>query len=294
MKKCFFIGSLIVLFFNCKETGTTRLIDSAYTNTMNQALKIRAEGRVKYLELAGLFKLDSTTNTFGSADSNHFVLNIKNLVSTIGSINLSKEALTFHAADGVIITNGTGAQIKTLALNIDANGNSIILFHKQVKWRIITRSGALYLRVWDKKNPAIESFKGFKSYDLNSDFIIEGDFEYFETTHLEAVDSKLGLTDVTDFIGQVSFMYTGKKHSLDVGSGGFVMVGDLTSGETTYGGGRYLYITIPEVDGKVILDFNYLFNPPCAFSEFTTCLYPPRQNQLTFEIRAGERLENIP
>ena len=284
----------MVLFFNCKKTKTTRLIDSVYTNTLNQALKTRAEERVKYLELAGLFKLDSTTNTFGSADSNHFVLNIKNLASTIGSINLSKEALTFHAADGVIIKDDANAQIETLALNIDANGNSIMLFHKQIKWRIITRSGALYLRVWNKKNPAIESFKGFKSYGLNSNFIVEGDFKHFETKRLEAVESKLGLSEVTDFIGQVSFMFNGKKHSLDVGSGGFVMVGDLTSGETTYGGGRYLYITIPKVDGKVTLDFNYLFNPPCAFSEFTTCLYPPRQNQLDFEIKAGERLERNP
>ncbi|MDC1472485.1 DUF1684 domain-containing protein, partial [Flavobacteriaceae bacterium] len=72
----------------------------------------------------------------------------------------------------------------------------------------------------------------------------------------------------------------------------FVMVGDLTSGETTYGGGRYMYIELPKSGEKIIVDFNYLYNPPCAFSEFTTCLYPPRQNQLAFEIKAGERLKN--
>jgi len=167
-----------------------------------------------------------------------------------------------------------------------------MLYHEQIKWQIITRSGALYLRVWDKKNPAIESFKGFKSYDVNSDFIFEADFKYFETARLEPVDSKLGIPDVTDFIGQVSFMYNGEKHSLDVGSEGFIMVGDQTSGETTYGGGRYLNSDISKGNGKVTIDFNYLYNPPCAFSEFTTCLYPPRQNQLAFEIKAGERIEN--
>jgi len=87
-------------------------------------------------------------------------------------------------------------------------------------------------------------------------------------------------------------MYNGEKHSLDVGSGGFIMVGDQTSGETTYGGGRYLNSDISKGNGKVTIDFNYLYNPPCAFSEFTTCLYPPRQNQLAFEIKAGERIEN--
>jgi hypothetical protein len=69
------------------------------------------------------------------------------------------------------------------------------------------------------------------------------------------------------------------------------MVGDLTSGETTYGGGRYIYLDLPERDGPVTLDFNYLFNPPCAYSEFTTCLFPPRQNQLAFKIKAGELVE---
>ena len=68
------------------------------------------------------------------------------------------------------------------------------------------------------------------------------------------------------------------------------MVGDLTSGETTYGGGRYITLT-SEADGTLLLDFNYLYNPPCAYSEFTTCLFPPRQNQLAFQIKAGELIE---
>ena len=71
------------------------------------------------------------------------------------------------------------------------------------------------------------------------------------------------------------------------------MVGDLTSGESTYGGGRYLYLKLPNTDGKVSLDFNYLYNPPCAFSEFTTCLFPPSQNQLPIKIKAGERIEKV-
>jgi len=292
MKKYFLIGGLMALFFNCKEDKNSPLIDLAYTNTLSQAIKMRSEGRVKYLELTGLFKLDSTSNTFGSAASNDFILTIENLTPTIGRINLSKDALTFYAEKDVEITTDKDQKIESLVLSIDTNGNSVMLYHEQIKWQIITRSGALYLRVWDKKNPAIESFKGFKSYDVNSDFIFEADFKYFETARLEPVDSKLGIPDVTDFIGQVSFMYNGEKHSPDVGSEGFIMVGDQTSGETTYGGGRYLNSDISKGNGKVTIDFNYLYNPPCAFSEFTTCLYPPRQNQLAFEIKAGERIEN--
>ncbi|MDA9056326.1 DUF1684 domain-containing protein [Flavobacteriaceae bacterium] len=266
-------------------------MDAAYVDALNQNREIRAENRLKYLELTGLFKLDYNSNTFGKAASNNFVLAIENLAESIGSIDLSKEALTFYAAKDIKVTNAQNEEIETLALEIDANGNSIQLFHKQLKWQVITRSGALYLRVWDLKNPAIQAFKGFKNYEINSNYIFEADFSYFETAHLESVDSKLGLPDVTDFIGQLHFMYKGASYSLDVGSEGFVMVRDLTSGETTYGGGRYIYLDLPESDGPVTLDFNYLFNPPCAYSEFTTCLFPPRQNQLAFSVKAGELME---
>ena len=293
MKKYFLIGCFATLLINCKDSKKNFSIDASYVETLNQNREIRAKNRVNYLELTGLFKLDSTTNNFGKATSNQFVLSIENLAPRIGSIYLSKEELRFNAAKDIKVTNAFGEEIQALTLNIDANGNSIQLFHKQLKWQVITRSGELYLRVWDLKNPAIQAFKGFKNYEINSEYVFEADFKYFKTAHLESVDSKLGLPDVTEFIGQLQFIYKGDSYSLDVGSEGFVMVRDLTSGETTYGGGRYMYLELPETDGALSLDFNYLYNPPCAYSEFTTCLYPPRQNQLAFKIKAGELMEEI-
>ena len=294
MKAYFIIGCFTTLLFNCKEVHKNNLMDTAYVDALNQSREIRAKNRIKYLELTGLFKLDSTSNTFGKATSNQFVLNIENLPETIGSIDLSKNTLKFNSAKSIKVTNVLGEEIEALNLNIDSNGNSEQLYYKQLKWQVITRSNALYLRVWDLKNPAIQAFKGFKgfkNYDISNEYIFEADFKYFETAHLESVISKLGIPDVTNFIGQVRFTYNEVPYSLDVGSEGFVMVGDLTSGETTYGAGRYMYLELPKPDGLVTLDFNYLFNPPCAYSEFTTCFYPPRQNQLDFKINAGELLE---
>jgi len=51
-----------------------------------------------------------------------------------------------------------------------------------------------------------------------------------------------------------------------------------------------MYIDMPEKNGKVQLDFNYLYNPPCSFSDYTTCLFPPSQNRLPFAVKAGELL----
>jgi len=291
VNKHILIIGLILLFYGCNDSKKNQPLSLEYLSSLSQNIQERAEKRVKYLELTGLFKLDSAANTFGKNPSNKFVLDIEYLPSSLGSISLFKNKVKFNSLEKSLIYDSVGNQIDSLALYIDSNGNSIELYYKFLKWQVITRSGALYLRLWDARNPAIKAFKGFNSYEAKSEFIIEGDFKYYKSKHTESVSSKLGINDNTDFIGKVEFAYNDKSYTLDVGSQGFTMVGDLTSGESTYGGGRYLYLDLPKTDGKISLDFNYLYNPPCAFSEFTTCLFPPQQNQLPIEIKAGERID---
>jgi len=68
----------------------------------------------------------------------------------------------------------------------------------------------------------------------------------------------------------------------------FVMFKDETNRSTTYGGFRML--TPPAAtDGWTVLDFNLARNPPCAYSKFTTCPLPPRENTLGVAIEAGEK-----
>ena len=66
----------------------------------------------------------------------------------------------------------------------------------------------------------------------------------------------------------------------------FIPFKDLTSGKETYGGGRYLDITIPEGD-EIILNFNTAYNPYCAYADGYFCPIPPPENTLNVEIRAG-------
>jgi uncharacterized protein (DUF1684 family) len=63
---------------------------------------------------------------------------------------------------------------------------------------------------------------------------------------------------------------------------------DPTTGNETYGGGRFLDLELPP-DGAVVLDFNKAYNPPCAFTPFVSCPLPPRQNRLPVRIEAGEK-----
>ncbi len=63
---------------------------------------------------------------------------------------------------------------------------------------------------------------------------------------------------------------------------------DATTGRETYGLGRYVDPT-RQPDGRYVLDFNYAYNPACAFSEHYNCPIPPRGNRLKVAIRAGEK-----
>lgn len=69
----------------------------------------------------------------------------------------------------------------------------------------------------------------------------------------------------------------------------FVPFKDLTNGEQTYGGGRYLDFRMKDIQGdSCVLDFNKAYNPYCAYSEGYSCPIPPRENHLSLRIEAGE------
>jgi uncharacterized protein len=78
------------------------------------------------------------------------------------------------------------------------------------------------------------------------------------------------------------------------GGGVFVPFADATSGRETYGGGRYLLDTVKGSDlggedGRLVLDFNFAYNPSCAYDGRWACPLSPPANRLGVAIRAGER-----
>ena len=92
--------------------------------------------------------------------------------------------------------------------------------------------------------------------------------------------------------GRVSFDVDGKSIDVtlfDTGHPGlFLPFRDATSGDTTYGAGRYLDLE-PNDDGTVTIDFNYAYNPSCVYSDGFSCPIPPIENWLEVPIEAGEK-----
>jgi uncharacterized protein len=82
------------------------------------------------------------------------------------------------------------------------------------------------------------------------------------------------------------------------GGGAFLPFGDTTSGSETYGAGRYLLDTVKgadlgEQDGRLVLDFNFAYNPSCAYDPRWACPLTPPENRLPVAIRAGERYPGV-
>jgi uncharacterized protein (DUF1684 family) len=66
----------------------------------------------------------------------------------------------------------------------------------------------------------------------------------------------------------------------------FLPFTDLTNGTSTYGGGRYIDLKIPQ-GNEIIIDFNQSYNPYCAYNKKYSCPIPPRENDLKIAIEAG-------
>ena len=70
----------------------------------------------------------------------------------------------------------------------------------------------------------------------------------------------------------------------------FIPFTDITTGDETYGSGRYIDILTTDIkNNTVVIDFNKAYNPYCAYSSGFNCPIPPRENYLTIAIKAGEK-----
>ena len=69
----------------------------------------------------------------------------------------------------------------------------------------------------------------------------------------------------------------------------FLVFADRTSGKESYAAARFLYAEYPGPDGKTVVDFNKAYNPPCAFTAFSTCPMPPPENRMDIAVVAGEK-----
>ena len=139
-----------------------------------------------------------------------------------------------------------------------------------------------------------EHFAGLAYFAPDAALVIEAQVEPPAETGDLLMPTSTGDEVVYQRVGAVRFDVDGAPaqltlFSVEGDSDLFVPFRDATSGKETYGAGRYLEVSEP-IDGRVQLDFNYAYNPYCAYSEAYSCPLPPMENWLKVPIRAGEKV----
>lgn len=144
-----------------------------------------------------------------------------------------------------------------------------------------------------------DHFQGLDYFLINESAIIEARFEYNKGKKFKMLTST-DRTPVYRRYGYVYFKWNNEPCTLTVYQNLelskkdgykdylFIPFRDETSGEETYGGGRYL--DLKKTDSSFfVLDFNLAYNPYCAYSIRYSCPVPPEENTLHVEIEAGEK-----
>lgn len=249
-----------------------------------------------WLTLVGLGWLKEGDNSIGSDPKSAVVLPAGKAPARLGTLRLvgsdKERKVTFFAAKDVSVTH-EGAAVAALALVADADGEPTLLEHGSLSFYAIRRGDRLGVRVKDRDAATLEAFHGLDYYPLDRKWKIAGHFEPAAEVREIPIPNALGFDEPIKSPGHVVFAVDGKDVRLlaldDTGDGRlFLVFGDRTNGHETYGGGRFLY-TDPPRDGKVVLDFNRSYNPPCVFTPYATCPLPPRENRLPFRVEAGEK-----
>jgi uncharacterized protein (DUF1684 family) len=137
-------------------------------------------------------------------------------------------------------------------------------------------------------------FAGLDYYAENAELALELTPEVFEQQELVEMQTSTGTLASYWRWAKIRFEVDGREVELtifrDADSGGlFLPFVDAGAGSETYGAGRYLDLHQLE-DGRLLIDFNYAYNPYCAYNERWTCPIPPAENRLEVPIAAGERI----
>lgn len=266
-----------------------------------------------WLSLIGLHWLDAGETTVGSAPDNGIVLPEK-ADERVGTLLTEGTSVRWRTAPGSIVTQGIDSTLTLSAgsgaidpgpfedepvdeaeLTADVGyGRYVVLRHGDLNWIVIQRGDRVALRVRDNDNASYETFSGIDRYPTSLGWRLTARWVPHEKT--VSVPNVLGTVSEASSPAAVVFWVDGQRMSLDVVGepehGRYMLVfADETSGRTTYGGGRYLWADGPDERDRVVLDFNFAYNPPCAWTAFATCPLPTRDNRLPIAVEAGEKIE---
>jgi uncharacterized protein (DUF1684 family) len=202
-------------------------------------------------------------------------------------------AVTAAAADGIQVDGQLVDGTAVVRGKDDPNPGSVVFDDHTVGTVIRGEDGQYALRVWDSRSEAIAEFGSIEAFPYNPDWVVTGTFTpnpAGTTVGFSHIKDE-GATRELPVPGDIAVTLEGEEYRIAAFKDGKrlqLVFADATSGDDTYGVGRFLFVA-PNPDGSITLDFNYAVLPPCAFSYNFNCPLPPKQNRFPFRVEAGEK-----
>ena len=249
-----------------------------------------------WLSLIGLEWLKPGANRVGSAADNDIVL--KAGPPHLGVVTLGADGNMRIVLDNDSHATIDGNSIREATLvddaHVAADAAPTRVAFGTASFYVIDRDGRKGLRVKDSEASSRKHFVGIDSFPIDRSWRIEATWVPAQPGEMLEMASAIGTIDKYPVPGKLEFTRNGKHFELlpviEVPGDAqyFIVFADRTSGKETYGAARFVYIDPPK-DGKVVLDFNQAYNPPCAFTGFATCPLAPPENRLDMRVTAGEK-----
>ena len=246
-----------------------------------------------YLTQVGLRWLDEGTYSIGSDPGNDIVIPAT-AAARIGELRVATDGVLLVVEEGVEVLHD-GEPVSEIFMGADTSENPVMVTHRSLAWGIIERDGPIAVRIRDYEHPFVDTFGPLPYYDIDPAYRVAAELKSYAEPRTVAVDTVIeGFQQFPVAPGIVTFELNGERYELEPTISDeklFFVFGDDTNRDATYGAGRFLYADAPGEDGRLVLDFNKSYSPPCAFNDFSTCPVASPRNRLPTRIEAGEKFD---
>ena len=273
--------------------------DPAYVDDLAKFRKRADAGLTRergWLSIVSRDELTPGTYKIGSAKDNQIVLPKDLAPAYLGTVTVSNDKARLALAKG----NTMQVVAKDLE-NEKYTERDLVSGATRLEWVTLGRlslqfvkrdDGKIVVRAADRDSPKRKTFPGRVWYEANTDYKVPAKFVAHADGATIPIANVRGEISYEKVAGTLEFTVNGKKMTLDAldDEGDlFIIFRDGTSNSTTYPPGRFLVVEKPKDGAAWVVDFNKAYNPPCAFSAYTTCPLPPPQNWLKNDVSAGEK-----
>ncbi len=255
-----------------------------------------------WLSLAGLSWLQPGDNTVGSAADNKIRLT-ETAPAHLAILRLAGDTVTLVPPPGGFPSGfqvaGAPPKEGPLRADPDVDKYNPHLTIGTLNMYVIRRENRFALRIKDSHSPALQHFHGLNWYPPEPSYRVTGKWIPYHPQKTVTLVTLVGTSYPQPVPGAVEFTLRGKTFRLEpvledpAVAKLFFILRDKTSATTTYGACRFLYTGFPsnslDKPGELILDFNRLENPPCAYTPYATCPLPPSGNRLPIALPVGEK-----